>query len=244
MVKGIVVLRHADREDRAYERAGKEWITTALRPQDPKLSERGRIQAANVGNRLKTFGISKILCSPTIRAVQTADIVAEQLGMGENSICVEPGLVEEAKSFRGKCLPEPRPNWNPLILSASDLQEYSRRINLNYVPLVNVEFAYDTSLPNTVREVHPSLEDRDAITWDRVRTILDRVKSSEDYDNETVLCVGHYATVKMASKLLGNAVTEDLKHSGYHSVGCFAHFRPTDPNNKSGTWESTYYKTI
>lgn len=41
VVKGILVMRHAEREDRAMEAEGKDWISTAPRPQDPKLSERG-----------------------------------------------------------------------------------------------------------------------------------------------------------------------------------------------------------
>jgi hypothetical protein len=41
MVKGIILMRHAEREDRAAEAEGKDWITTAPRPQDPHLSDKG-----------------------------------------------------------------------------------------------------------------------------------------------------------------------------------------------------------
>lgn len=34
-------MRHAEREDRAAEKEGKDWISTAERPQDPRLSEKG-----------------------------------------------------------------------------------------------------------------------------------------------------------------------------------------------------------
>lgn len=41
MVKSIILMRHAEREDRAQELEGKDWISTAPRPQDPELSARG-----------------------------------------------------------------------------------------------------------------------------------------------------------------------------------------------------------
>lgn len=42
MVKSIILMRHAEREDRAIEKAGGDWISTALRPQDPQLSPVGK----------------------------------------------------------------------------------------------------------------------------------------------------------------------------------------------------------
>lgn len=41
MVKAIILMRHAEREDRAQEEQGIDWISTAERPQDPVLSEGG-----------------------------------------------------------------------------------------------------------------------------------------------------------------------------------------------------------
>lgn len=42
-------------------------------------------------------GVTRILCSPMIRTVLTAEYVARELGLGKNSICVEMGLVEEGE---------------------------------------------------------------------------------------------------------------------------------------------------
>ena len=78
----IYLMRHAEREDRATEVAGKNWISTAPRPQDPTLSSYGFEQARNVGKQLKNSRITKILCSPMIRCVQTANEVASELGLG------------------------------------------------------------------------------------------------------------------------------------------------------------------
>jgi hypothetical protein len=41
MVNKIVLMRHAEREDRALEAEGFDWILNALRPQDPLLSNSG-----------------------------------------------------------------------------------------------------------------------------------------------------------------------------------------------------------
>jgi hypothetical protein len=43
MVKSIILMRHAEREDRAFEMEGKDWISTAERPQDPRLSTDGKL---------------------------------------------------------------------------------------------------------------------------------------------------------------------------------------------------------
>lgn len=42
VLKSIILMRHAEREDRALEAEGKDWISTAPRPQDPKLSPKGK----------------------------------------------------------------------------------------------------------------------------------------------------------------------------------------------------------
>lgn len=48
MVKSIILMRHAEREDRAQEMQGLDWISTAPRPQDPQLSAGGTIQSQNL----------------------------------------------------------------------------------------------------------------------------------------------------------------------------------------------------
>ena len=90
---------------------GEDWISTAPRPQDPPLSETGREQAQRVAKLLRAEGhtIHQILCSPLVRCVQTADIIAKELGLDSEvgGLCVEPGLMEQTRSMRGKEPPEP-----------------------------------------------------------------------------------------------------------------------------------------
>eukprot|EP01038_Epipyxis_sp_PR26KG_P005154 gene5154-7174_t len=238
MVKSIILMRHAEREDRALENEGKDWIGTAVRPQDPLLSLAGREQAIQVGIQMRNSGVTKILTSPMIRTVITSDIIADQIGLGANTIYVEMGLVEEAKSFRGKFSHEPRPNWNPLVLSPQELSKYSPRINLDYTSLVNVQHVRDDEQPNTVREVHDNLINRDEVTRDRCRTVLQMILQAPELIDDVVLCVGHGATVGAMTKVLEEQLPEELRITGKRDVSCFAQFQPVDPINPLGPWKS------
>lgn len=173
-----------------------------------------------------------------IRTVQTADIIAEQLGLGENSVCVEMGLVEESKSFRGKTADEPRPNWNPLVLPVSDLKTYSSRLDDSYVSIHDVVHVRDESRPNTVREVHDTLTDLNEITRDRCKTVLKKMLACDDLKDEVVLCVGHGASVLAFSKALETNLPEELKCKGERNVSCFAEFRPVTEGDSDGPWQS------
>lgn len=238
MVKSIILMRHAEREDRAQEMQGLDWISTAPRPQDPLLSAGGIQQAKNAGQQMKSWGITKILTSPMIRTVMTSDIIAEQIGLGEKTINVERGLVEEAKSFRGKTADEPRPNWEPLVLPVSELAKYSSRLNLDYESIVNVQHVRDEQALNTVREVHETLTDRDEITKDRCRQALAKFLAEPSFADDVLLCVGHGATVKSFALAFEAELPPEQKIGGERTVSCFAEFRPVDPANPSGPWRS------
>lgn len=62
---------------------------------DPELTETGRRQAESVAAALDGADIRRILASPYTRTLQTAEIVAEALGLG---VAVEP-LVRERAAF-------------------------------------------------------------------------------------------------------------------------------------------------
>jgi broad specificity phosphatase PhoE len=86
------------------------------------------VQVAAAIKELEAQGVvvSKIMCSPLIRCVQTADIVAGALGI--DCVTVENGLMEEAKSFRGHPPTEPAPRWDPLVLPLETLHNFSSRL--------------------------------------------------------------------------------------------------------------------
>lgn len=202
----------------------------------------GLRQAQEVGRQLVGRGVSKILCSPMTRCVMTADCIAEQLGLGPNSICVEFGLVEEAKSFRGKTNAEPLPAWTPLILSVEELCAFSDRIDTSYVSHIHVNFVKDEAMLNHVREDHETLtspSDRDEVTRDRCRQAVWRIVMSDRFEEgQTILCVGHGATVGGFHKALEADLPTEERVSGDRTVSCYSEFAPVDPNVPRGPWKS------
>jgi len=62
---------------------------------DPPLTAEGRLQAAAVAATLRPLGLERVLASPYRRALQTAEIIAGELGL---PITVEP-LVRERAAF-------------------------------------------------------------------------------------------------------------------------------------------------
>lgn len=241
VVRGIVLVRHGERIDRYLESIGQDWISTAPRPQDPILSEGGSKDAYRVGTLLKGIGATRILCSPFIRTVQTAHYIAEALGLGENSVHVEYGLIEECKSFRGKNPNDgPLPSWDPLVLPLEELAKYSPYINLNYKSLHHVEHVKDETRLNHVREVSldPNLVEINDITNLRCKVSLSKIINNKDFENEIIICVGHGATVKGYSKALEANLSDDLKIPTKHPVSFYAHFIPLDANNPEGPWYS------
>ncbi|HLI10177.1 MAG TPA: histidine phosphatase family protein [Alphaproteobacteria bacterium] len=71
--------------------------TTRIDPgiRDPALTELGRAQAASAAEALKVRGIKRLLVSPYTRTLETAQIIADILGI---PVTVEP-LVRERAAF-------------------------------------------------------------------------------------------------------------------------------------------------
>lgn len=231
--KRIVLMRHCERLDRAMEKHKRDWISTAPRPQDPPLSEHGAVQAALVAEQMKGLGIEQIYVSPLIRTVQTGHIIAKVLGLGSNSLLVEPGVIEEDRSFRGKNSPEPLPTWDPLLLSVQELAAFSDKIKLDYTPLVNVRHVFDEEALNNVREVAEEGTPKAQVIVNRTRALLQSLLQT---DFGTVLFVCHGANTKHAEAILQEGLHNNLRISGERSVGSWALFRPVDDARADGPW--------
>ena len=87
MPQTVWIARHGNRLDFV----NPEWFNTAARRYDPPLSEDGLVQAAELGQRLKSENISHIFASPFLRTIQTASEVAKVLQL---PIKLEAGLGE------------------------------------------------------------------------------------------------------------------------------------------------------
>src|SRR5919202_5130660 len=114
-----------EKQENRLDFVNPEWFNTAERPYDPPLSEDGLIQAKQLGQRLVGEGIKHIFASPFLRAVQTANPVAEALDL---AIKLESGLSEWLNPAWMKTEPE--------RLSIDALQEQFPRIDPSYTSLV------------------------------------------------------------------------------------------------------------
>lgn len=71
-------------------------------PETP-LAEEGLEQARVTGQDLRGENVTRIVCSPFIRAQQTAEIIAGELGVGLDQITIIPDLYERRMgTFEGK----------------------------------------------------------------------------------------------------------------------------------------------
>jgi broad specificity phosphatase PhoE len=77
MTQTVWIARHGNRIDFVHP----EWFNTAERRYDPHLSPDGRVQARQLGDRLVGEGITRIVASPFLRTVETANAVAEALDL-------------------------------------------------------------------------------------------------------------------------------------------------------------------
>jgi len=87
MPQTVWIARHGNRLDFV----NPEWFNTAPKRYDPPLSADGFIQAAELGQRLKSENIKHIFASPFLRTIQTANEVTKFLDL---PIELEAGLGE------------------------------------------------------------------------------------------------------------------------------------------------------
>ena len=99
---GLVLVRHGDTE---WSRSGRYQGRS-----DRTLTAEGRAQALDAALRLRDGGISSMLTSPLRRARETADLIAERLGLG--APVVDPRLVEiDYGTWEGLTQAEVRLRW-------------------------------------------------------------------------------------------------------------------------------------
>jgi len=153
--------RHANRQDFA----DPDWAATADRPHDPGLSPDGEEQARQLGRRVATLDVDRIVSSPFLRAVQTAHCAAEA---ADTAVLLEPGLGEWHN-----------PDWfdaSPDPLPASTLRARYERVVDRHTPCRR---------PTFPESRHESLARLGATA----RCLTDRVEGA------SLLLVGHGITV-------------------------------------------------
>lgn len=122
------LVRHGARLDVAHP----EWLKTAERPHDTPLAPDGLIQADEVGRRLRSEGIHHLFVSPFLRALETADRIANALDL---PMRVEHGLCEAYY-----------PQWfpiNPTFMPREEMVKRFPRVDQAYVSAVTPAYPED-----------------------------------------------------------------------------------------------------
>jgi broad specificity phosphatase PhoE len=125
MAEVVWLARHGNRLDFV----DPEWFKTARRPYDPPLSPDGIEQARALGKRLRAEEIAHIFASPFLRAVQTANQVAEII---DRPIKIETGFSEWLN-----------PEWFPSApecLSVRTLADCFARVDPAYASRVAAQY--------------------------------------------------------------------------------------------------------
>lgn len=124
----IYLVRHAIRQDRK----DKDWPNRTDRPHDTPLSKEGFLQAIFLGKRLAEEPIKHIFSSPFLRAIQTAHLIAQEIGL---QVKIEHGFAEYM-----------RKRWFPTFetlptyLAPEDLIRHYHTIDTSYKSFWKLEF--------------------------------------------------------------------------------------------------------
>jgi broad specificity phosphatase PhoE len=158
----VWIARHGNRQDFA----DPDWADTADRPHDPGLSPDGVEQVRQLARRAATIDVDRIVSSPFLRAVQTAQPAAEATDL---PVYLEPGLGEWANPHWFDAPPDPLP--------FSTLADRFDRLTPDHDPC---------RTPSYPESKHEALARLGATA----QCLADR------YAGETLLLVGHGITVQ------------------------------------------------
>ena len=143
-MKKLYLIRHAK----------SSWKNPALRDIDRPLNKRGKHDAPLMGKRLSSYDVlpDAIISSPARRALKTARIIAEELGIARKTIDIRkelyPGeadrLLEMIRSFRDDDDDVVIVGHNPGFTELANLLADSNIDNIPTCGIFCVEFHTDT----------------------------------------------------------------------------------------------------
>ncbi|KAI5080707.1 hypothetical protein GOP47_0003890 [Adiantum capillus-veneris] len=183
----LFVMRHGDRLDDADH----NWIFKAPRPWDPPLTDMGKHRARRVGRSLRHQGwnITRVVCSPFLRCIQTAsevitglcsldpfddDSTEVAIDPSKVKVSIEYGLCEVMNSYAIR-VPQ-MPPTGPTTLDLEDLEVL--------LPAGTV----DATVPKIMAKLPDWRETLDA----SYKRYVDTFQAIADmFPGENILCVTH-----------------------------------------------------
>jgi phosphohistidine phosphatase len=124
----LLLVRHAQ----AGERDAERWPDDSLRP----LTNPGRAAHARVSRALRRLDVipDLIISSPWVRAIQTAEIMAEELGLDADPVECEALTTEANAQAIAQCLPDLEPDATVALVGHSPYIEDLASIILSGAP--------------------------------------------------------------------------------------------------------------
>lgn len=195
------VVRHGLRIDFIDD----NWVKTAKNPYNPPLAPKGFLQAEEAALRLESEKIDYIFASPFLRTLQTANIIAEKVGLDFN---VEPGLTEWLKPSEYGCMPD--------LYNLKDLKLDFPHINLNYKPYVIPEYpetkeALDDRAKEAVNKIISKYK-ANVLLISHGSPIKSIFKALLDYEPEDYQTMGSVSRFDLSEKNWDLAIDGDTSH--------------------------------
>ncbi|CAD6186666.1 unnamed protein product [Caenorhabditis auriculariae] len=195
--KTAIIMRSAERVDRVF---GSSWLNTersedaynatdlnvptdllppSLFSYNPPITNIGKYSSQVVGRALQNRGLAAktILCSPTLRSIQTASAIAKVMNI---KISIEPGLLEPLEWYR-KAGSVELPNF-----SLETLIMYP--IERNYKPIHSME---------DLKKQYGTAKQADCVS--RIQMTLQSLCGASN--ESAVVIVAHALTMEIASQM-------------------------------------------
>jgi broad specificity phosphatase PhoE len=135
----IYLIRHGQTTGDVEDRYGGAY--------DDELTDKGKIQAKELANKLSDSGIKILFCSPMIRAQQTAKILKDKLSCEIKTIIdlrernkngILSGMTKTEAKIRYPELVEKLKDYRSQIEGAESQEDFAKRIKTTFIEITSV----------------------------------------------------------------------------------------------------------
>lgn len=205
-MKRIYIVRHGE-TDLNTQKDNSDRIMT--QPKNTELSQNGKEQAIKTGKYFKKNRnpIDIIICSNTIRAKQTAELIADEIGYKKQEIIYEDKLKEIQLNPKYEDLT--RKEFKSLRNNDSNVKAFfefhEKKAQIKCPIELNEFIIKNESAPNN--DVYEKAED----ISNRVNDVIETLKI---LPKENILIISHGGTIRWLNKILSNNIGSD-EFKGY-----------------------------
>lgn len=252
MKRAVFVARHGEREDYQWTHRGESWQAQAERPWDTPLTAAGHQQGRALGigvaqhcDQLGLAPVTRIVSSPLIRCVQTANTAALSLGL-DRGVGIEAGISETMCQhwYRSWAIPGANAKWgdranedfadeqlHPAALARASDATHRTAAEISIVDgigpdggRIKIDESYVS--PHTgAFDFNWHHSETEAACKDRMKEVVERVYAAES--EGSVLLVSHGGPTSNAFRALTGS--EDVvRCCGFTGLFCYVKGGPGD----------------